>query len=353
VSATSAAPLRVVQWATGNIGTRSLRDVIQHPSLDLAGVLVYDPEKEGVDAGTLCGEEPTGVAATTDRGAIAALGADCVLYMPRALDVDDLVALLDAGTNVVTTCVELFDGGRPLGDEQQRRVADACARSGASVYATGSSPGFITAALPYALLSLQRRVDSIAIEEFADLSERDSPHLLFEQMGFGRPAESFDSRRSAYLQGSFGPALAELAAAAGRPVDAWSSSGEVAVARQTTQLAAGELPAGTIAAQRTAIIGHSEGDEVVRMTPTWYCTTDVEPTWDLQPTGWRVRVRGDAPFDLTLAFTTPLGEMGSVTPGYTANPSVNAVPYVCAAAPGILATTDLPPVTTAGPIETP
>ena len=43
---------RVVQWATGNIGRRALREVIRHPALELAGVLVYDPEKDGVDAGS-------------------------------------------------------------------------------------------------------------------------------------------------------------------------------------------------------------------------------------------------------------------------------------------------------------
>jgi 4-hydroxy-tetrahydrodipicolinate reductase len=341
--------LRVVQWATGNIGTRSLREVIRHPLLELVGLLVYDPAKEGVDAGTLCGEEPVGVTATTDHAVIQALAADCVLYMPRALDLDDVVPLLEHGTNVVTTCGEFVDDGRPLGDEQRARVLDACARGGTSVYATGSSPGFITAALPYALLSLQRRVDSIEIEEFADLSQRDSPHLLFEQMGYGRSPDSFSANRSAYLQDSFAPALGVLAAAAGHPVDTWTSAGEVAVARHTTQLAAGELPAGTIAAQRTAIVGHSNGVEVVRMTPTWYCTTDIEPAWDLRPTGWRVRVHGDAALDVGLAFPVPVEELGSFTPALTANLPVNAVSYVCAASPGILSYTDLPPITPAGP----
>ena len=42
--------LRVVQWATGNIGLRALREVIRHPALELVGVLVYDAEKHGVDA---------------------------------------------------------------------------------------------------------------------------------------------------------------------------------------------------------------------------------------------------------------------------------------------------------------
>jgi 4-hydroxy-tetrahydrodipicolinate reductase len=339
----------VVQWATGNIGRRALREVIHHPSLELVGVLVYDPAKNGVDAGLLCGAEPTGVAATNDRTAIPALGADCVLYMPRALDLDDVVALLASGTNVVTTRGELFAGGRRLGPEGRARVLDACARGSSSIYATGSSPGFITDALPLALLSMQRRVESVEIEEFANLSRRDSPHLLFEQMRFGQPVASFDTKRSSYLLGEFGPPLGLLAEAAGRPVDAWACNGEVAAARQATSLVAGELPAGSVAAQRTTIVGRSGGDTVVRYTANWYCTSDVEPAWDLRPTGWRVRVRGDAPFAVELAFPVPLEQFTSVMPAYTAIRPVNAIPYVCAAPPGILTTEDLPPITPAGP----
>ena len=87
----------------------------------------------------------------------------------------------------------------------------------------------------------------------------------------------------------------------------------------------------------------------MRFTANWYCTPDVEPAWDLRATGWRVRVRGDAPLDVTLAFPVPLDDLGAFTPAYTANRPVNAIPYVCAAAPGILEATDLPPITVAGP----
>ena len=270
--------------------------------------------------------------------------------MPRAMDLDDVVAFLEAGTNVVTTCGAFFDGGRPLGDERRGRVLDACAKGSTSVYDTGSSPGFITEILPFALLSLQRNVESIEIEEFANMSQRNSPHMIFELMGFGKSADAFNGKgREAHLLRAFSPSLGVLSAAAGNPVDSWSSTGEYAVARRTTQLAAGELQAGTIAAMRTAIVGRRNGAAVVSMTPTWYCTTDIEPAWDLGPTGWRVRVRGDAPLDLALPIAVPLEELGAHTPALTANPPVNAVPYVCAAPPGILSTADLPPITPAGP----
>jgi len=67
---------RVVQWATGNIGTRSLRAVIEHPRLDLVGVRVTNPDKVGLDAGTLCGLDPTGVSATGELDDVLALRPD-------------------------------------------------------------------------------------------------------------------------------------------------------------------------------------------------------------------------------------------------------------------------------------
>ena len=80
------------------------------------------------------------------------------------------------------------------------------------------------------------------------------------------------------------------------------------------------------------------------MRPTWYCTTEIDADWSLPPTGWRVTVEGDAPFEVDLRFTAPLEEMAETTPGYTANRAVNAVVAVCAAAPGIRTSVDLPQI---------
>lgn len=64
---------RVIQWATGPVGAAQLREIIDDPELELAGVFVYSPEKVGMDAGTLVGRPPTGVIATNDKRAILAL----------------------------------------------------------------------------------------------------------------------------------------------------------------------------------------------------------------------------------------------------------------------------------------
>ena len=70
----SAKTYRVVQWATGNIGTRSLRAVIEHPNLELVGLYVHSPDKAGKDAGELCGAGITRVIATNSIDEIVALG---------------------------------------------------------------------------------------------------------------------------------------------------------------------------------------------------------------------------------------------------------------------------------------
>ena len=340
--------LRVVQWATGNIGTRSLREVIRDPELELVGLVTYDPAKEGVDAGALCGEGTTGLLASTDRVAARAIPADCVIYMPRIVDVEDVLAMVEAGTNVVSTCVEFFDDGRMLPPDDRDRIAAACARSGATIFATGSSPGFISETLPYALLLLQRRVDSFHIEEYANMSRRDSPHMIFEQIGFGKPMpDAADAPKPRRIESV--PHLAAIADAAGITIDEWISTSEVAAASAHTKVLAGELDAGTVGGVRRVIAGRRNGEDAVRITYCWYLTPDLDPAWDVGPTGWRVRVRGDAPLDVDLPFPIPLDDLADFTPAYTANPAVNAVPYVCAARPGFVTALDLPPMTLAGP----
>jgi 2,4-diaminopentanoate dehydrogenase len=334
---------RVVQWATGNIGARSLKGVIEHPDLSLVGLYVYSEDKAGTDAGELCGLGPTGVHATTDVDEILGLGADCVLYTPRLCDMDDVCRLLGSGVNIVTTRGE-FHHPDSMDPDTRERVEAACTAGGTSIHSTGSSPGFISEAVPLVLTSIQRELESLVIEEFADLSRRNSPELLFDLMGFGADPSTFDPARWSHGAQSFGPSLRLVAGSLGLPLDSVEAAGEVAVARRTTEIAAGRLEAGTVAAQRMSVTGLRGGRPLLTFTANWYCTADLEPAWDLGPTGWRLTVAGDAPLRIDMRFDFPLEEMGAYTPGYTANRAVNAVAVVCEAAPGIRTTVDLPQI---------
>jgi len=163
-------------------------------------------------------------------------------------------------------------------------------------------------------------------------------------MGYGTDPASFDTGRWAHGVHSFGPSLRLVAEAVGLPLDSVEGSGSVAVARRTTTIAAGTIEAGTVAAQRMRVAGMRDGEPLFTFSATWYCTQDLDPAWDLRPTGWRVQVVGDAPLDVGIRFDVPLERMGDLSPGFTANRAVNAVPVVCAAPPGIRTTMDLPTI---------
>nr|WP_322751130.1 MULTISPECIES: hypothetical protein [unclassified Frankia] len=97
-----------------------------------------------------------------------------------------------------------------------------------------------------------------------------------------------------------------------------------------------------MAAQRMTVSGIRGGRPVLCFRAMWYCTTGLDPSWDVRATGWHISVDGDAPLDIDIRFPVPLERMGAMSPGYTANRAVNAVPFVCAAPPGIRSTVDLP-----------
>lgn len=335
---------KVIQWATGNIGTRALRTVIEHPQLELAGLWVSSPEKAGKDAGELAGLPPCGIKATSSVDEMVALDADCVLYMRQGTDIAEICRLLASGKNIVTTRGD-FHHPRSMDPQVRVRVEAACAQGGSAIYSTGSSPGFVTEALSIPLLSLSRRHECLTIDEYADLSSRNSPDLLFNVMGYGVSPGQFDQRKVDYVKHDFAASLAQIADAIGLEADEWDAIGEMSAARNTAEIAAGTIEAGTVAAQRITIAGLRGGKPVLRFRANWYCIRDIEnPEWELRESGWRIRVEGDTPLDVNITFPVKPEDYAAYTPGLTAHRAVNAVPAVCEAAPGIRTTVDLPQI---------
>jgi 2,4-diaminopentanoate dehydrogenase len=336
-------PLRVVQWATGNIGTRSLQRIIDHPAMELAGLYVSSTQKIGKDAGDLCGIPPVGIHATGSLADIVALKPDCVVYMRQGTDFDEVCALLGSGSNIVTTRGD-FHHPPSMDPVVRARVEAACAKGGTSVYSTGSSPGFITEAMLLPLISLQRRLDCVTIDEFADMTSRDSPDMIFNIMGYGVAPGTFDQRKLEYIKHDFAGSLSQIADALGTPFESVDVIGEMACASKDTAIAAGLIKKGTVAALRITVTGEHKGRPLLRFRANWYCTADIDQDWDLRESGWRVLVEGDTPMAMDIRFPVSAEDYPKVTPGFTAHRAVNAIHAVCAAPPGIVTTVSLPQI---------
>lgn len=334
---------RVAQWGTGNVGLYALRTIIEHPHMDLVGLWVHSDSKAGRDAGDLLGLPPVGVTATQSIDDILAARPDCVVYMPHENDFDALARLLGAGINVSTSLLGFHS--RDYMDAAIRgKLEAACRQGGTSIYASGSTPGWFTEIMPLALSGLERRLECITLSDFADMASRNSPEMLFEVLPFGKKPEDVPPTGPVGTAVSSPPSFTMTAAALGLPLDEIVTGRDFALANQRTTIAAGTIEAGTIAAMRMSITGLRGGKPVLRRNSVWYLTKDIDQPWDLRQTGLHYRVEGDLPIDVMITFPVSEEEYPKISPAMTANPVVNAVPYVCQAAPGILQTDDLPPI---------
>ena len=207
--------IRVVQWTTGNVGRESVKAIAANPGLELVGCYAWSEAKVGADAGELAGIGPLGVAATNDVGQLLDQKPDCVVYNPQWPSVDELVRILAAGVNVVTTAA--FITGQRLGAERERLV-EACERGGSTLMGTGVSPGFAEL-VALTVAGICNRIDKVTVLEQADTSLYDSPDTE-RPAGFGHPIDTPGLAEMA-REGTavFGEAVAMVADALGVELD--------------------------------------------------------------------------------------------------------------------------------------
>jgi hypothetical protein len=334
---------RVVQWATGRIGEASLRELIRSPQYELVGVYVHSESKDGRDAGELCGLAPVGVAATRDIDKLIALKPDCVVAMQEGANVDDVCRFLEAGINIATSRVDYLEPDR-MDPDVRRRTQAACAKGRASIHATGASPGFSSEALPLVVASLSRRMDCMTIDEYADIPASCPDVQVIEGMRFGRPpGETFDPNLLAHIGHGFEQSVNVIAKGLGLTLDGFDVFGETANATERFLLPGGSpIEKGTVAAQRITVTGLRNGSALIRYRLNWYTTTKVDEDWDLRRSGWRLVLEGETPVEVNVTFPVAPERVSPAMAGITAYRVINAVPYVCAAEPGIRTTAELP-----------
>ncbi|GAA4125027.1 dihydrodipicolinate reductase [Nocardioides fonticola] len=336
----------MLQWTTGNIGSRSLHAILARADLELAGVYAHGADKVGRDAAELCGwPEPTGVLATDDVEALLATGADACCYNPLWPDLDHLCRLLAAGVDVVTTAAWIT-GGKQSPDDRAR-IEEACRVGRSTIYGSGAHPG-ITNLVGLVLSGACERVDEIRITESVDCSTYESGATM-SHMGFGRDLgtpglEEFVRTESEV----FAESAAMMADALDVTLDRLTFDVTFTPAHGDSDLGFMTIPAGTIA----GVFGYHRGwvgdRNVVSVGFNWTMGQHVTPPKPLAH-GHVVQVFGRPNMRTVLHCLPPhdWDEEGWMGPGmiYTAMPATNAVPYVVAAPPGIVTLKDLPVVT--------
>ena len=327
--------IRVVCYGLGPIGLGIARMAHARPGIEIVGAVDVDPNKVGHDLDELLATPGaaaprgnivvSGDAATT----LAATRPDVVLHatgsaLPRV--VGQLLAIVEAGANVVSTCEEL---AYPWTAQPQLAAElDATARrAGVTLLGTGINPGYAMDALPLMLTAPCAAVRSVRVLRVVDAAKRRGP--LQRKVGAGLSPEEFEARvRDGSVRHVGLPeSLHMLATSLGWRLERMDDTIGAVLAEQPIVTDYVQVAAGQVAGVRQVARGFMAGREVLNLELRMYVGAP-----DPQDT---VEIEGDPPVKMTVAG----GLHGDVA---TAAIVINAVPSVVRAGPGLASMSDAP-----------
>ena len=343
-------PYRVIQWATGAVGTHSLRALIDDPLFEVVGVYVHNPQKVGRDAGELANlPVRTGITATNDADLLLATAADCVVYTavgetrPR-LAVAEIAALLRSGKNVVSTSMMNLIHPASASPKLMGRLEEACREGRTTLFTNGIDPGFSGDLMPLAALALCERVESIRVQELADYGTHPNASWAIP-FGFGKPPDAPAPILSPGVPTLYWGGMVRLLADAMHvTLDGLTETTERFIATERFAVPMTVVEAGTVSAIRFQVSGTIGGKPVISAEHVTRTRADQAPDWPQPPAGHgsvhRVVIEGSP--SLTLDLTLRAGALGRGGVLATAMRIVNAIPAVCDAPPGLITSLDLP-----------
>jgi hypothetical protein len=354
---------RVVIWGTGVVGKLVIAEVVRHPSFELVGVGVSNPDKVGKDAADICGlVAPTGVLATDSVDELVALRPDALVhYGPTAQYADENIrvmsAFLRAGIDVCSTAMTPWVWP-PMAQTPAAWVdpiTEACAAGGASCFTTGVDPGFANDLFPMTLMGLCGEVRSVRASELLDYTDYEGDYE--DEMGIGRPPEFTPLLEiPELLIMAWGATVPMIAHAVGLELDDITTTWEKWVTDTPRKTAKGVIEPGNVAAIRFTINGVYAGREVISLEHVNRIGLDAAPDW---PSGngddvYRVDIDGSPSISQETAFHFSDGSgrapavAGCLATGMRA---LNAVPAVNELGPGWVTPLDLPLVPGVGTIR--
>jgi hypothetical protein len=340
-----AVPYSVIQWATGAMGKTCLRAIIDHPDLELVGLYVYSDGKAGRDAGEIARRPPTGVIATHSVEEILALQADVVVHAARLPDSygegdAELQAILRSGKNVISINGHTFP--QYWSGERAQAFEAACIAGGASFMGAGLNPGFVAEKMAITATSICSRVDWVETREVVDCRDVRSPDYVFGKLGFGADPAAIEPNDPAWppaaaLNGMYSEVIALTAMRLGFELDAIETEHSLVAAVQNLSIAAGIIPKGRVCQTNWRWHGMADGRRRVTTSIAW--TMDPDQIGEDAPL-WRIRIEGSPNVNIAIDLERPADDPGrtSAEQWGLAGAVVNAIPIVCSAAPGIVAT---------------
>ena len=349
----TSARLRTVVWGTGNMGRAAIRSVEGHPALDLAAVIVSNPDKVGRDAGDLAGiDPPLGVAATDDAEAVLATRPDAVVYMAsgdlRPEDATlDICRALRTGAVVVTPALfALYDPSNAPEDDR-RPIDEAIAEGGGSLFASGIDPGWGNDVLPVLLTGIAGTIEEVRCQELFDYSTYDQPDAVRFLVGMGQPMDDVPPMVAATVPTMvWGGQVRLIARALGVELDEIRETVARRELEATVETTMGTFEAGTQGGLRFEVQGIVGGEPRIVVEHVTRIHPSVAPDWPSPPDGGagahKVVIEGTPRIEVNVEATAEGGNRAAGGNATAANRLVNAIPWLRDQGPGIYDALDVP-----------
>ncbi len=326
--------IKVAVWGSGMMGQGLLGYILDRPKdVELVGVIVHDPHKEGETVGELIGRECE-VVMTTDHEAVLAEKPDVVCIATQSFlheITPQVEPCVTAGADVL--CIAETLAYPWASDPEWADRFDALAKEhGVSILGTGVNPGFVLDALPVMLSSACLRVDRIEAQRVNDLSPF-GPTVMRTQ-GVGTTVEQFKKGiADGTIVGHIGfpESISLIAKAMGWKIDRIEQVREpiiTGVERSTPHV---HVAPGDVCGCRHIGWGYW-GDElkIELIHPQ-----QIHPGLEGQDTGDYVKIFGDPDINMSNQPENPGGKGTYASTG-------NYIPLIGAAPAGILTVVDMP-----------
>jgi hypothetical protein len=181
------------------------------------------------------------------------------------------------------------------------------------------------------------RIEQVAVLESLDMQGYGNEQM-FRAMGIDR--EPDDPEAPGLVDaacGSFRDQISVMAKALGVELDEIVLSVDFAVANDASDFGFMRVGKGRIVGFKGVLSGTTRGRPIVQCQFVWKLGDDMTPNWPVED-GYIVEITGDPSLRCRLDPVGPRFD-GAAT---TAMPAINAIPAVCAAAPGIVNQGTLP-----------
>jgi 4-hydroxy-tetrahydrodipicolinate reductase len=322
--------IKVMHFGLGPIGAAIVKQVASRPGFKIVGAIDIDAAKVGRDLGDVVGlSKRLGAKVSADAAKALKTAKPDVVVLCTSSSIKTVLpqieTILKAKVPIVSTTEEL---AYPVkSNAAPAKKIDALAkRARVAVLGTGVNPGFVMDALPIALTGVCESVTAIEIDRIQDARIRRLPFQ--KKIGAGLTREEFQAKvdDASVRHVGLAESITMIADALGWKLDKVTDEIRPKMADKEVSSQFLTVPPGKVCGLIQDGVGYRKGVPIIKLHMEAYL--GAPESYDA------VRITGNPPLQMKLAG----GVHGDVA---TASITVNSIPKVIAAPPGLRTMRDM------------